>query len=357
MIGNRLKLARDAAGLSLRALEEAVDGLVSAQAIGKYENDQMMPGSDVLLALARVLKVSPEYLLSDREVALSGVDFRKGPATGAREEKAVEAIVIDHLERYLEVEDILPDAHLNWAAPRLKALAISTPEDAEDAAEALRGAWQIGIDPIPSMAELLEDYGVKVIALDLPQAVSGSKAFARRNGERDVAVIVVNKNHNGERQRFTLAHELGHLVLTLQGEAWTDKTAEKACDRFAGAFLVARSMLYKRLGRVRTGLSMGELLELKGLFKVSVSMLVLRCKQLGIISQALFNRLWGQMVRMRWAGKAAVEPQPCAPEVPTRMERLCLRAATEQAISDAKAAELLQISVRTLGERLLPAGV
>ena len=75
---------------------------MSAQAIGKYENDHMMPGSDVLLALARALKVSPEYLLSSRDIALSGVDFRKEPAAGVREEKAVEAVVIDHLERYLE---------------------------------------------------------------------------------------------------------------------------------------------------------------------------------------------------------------------------------------------------------------
>ena len=45
MIGNRLKRARDAAGMSLRDLEAAIQGQVSAQAIGKYERDEMMPGS------------------------------------------------------------------------------------------------------------------------------------------------------------------------------------------------------------------------------------------------------------------------------------------------------------------------
>lgn len=355
MIGNRLKLAREAAGLSLRAMEDAIGAKVSAQAIGKYENDQMMPGSDVLLALARALKVSPEYLLSSRDIALSGVDFRKEPAAGAREEKAVEAVVIDHLERYLEVEELLPDALLDWAAPKAKEFVINSAEDAEAAADALRRLWKIGIDPIPAMAELLEDNGVKVIALDLPQAVSGSKAFASREGQQPVAVIVVNKNHNGERQRFTLAHELAHLVLQLKGE-WEDKDGEKAADRFAGAFLVTREMLFKRLGKVRTALSLGELLELKAFFRVSVSMLAVRCKQLGIIGQAVFNRLWGTMVRMKWVGKAAIEPHPFAPEVPTRMERLCLRAVMEEAMSGAKAGELLQISVRELDARLSPAG-
>jgi Zn-dependent peptidase ImmA (M78 family) len=113
-------------------------------------------------------------------------------------------------------------------------------------------------------------------------------------------------------------------------------------------------MLVKRLGKVRTALSLGELLELKAYFRVSVSMLTLRCKQLGIIGQAAFNRLWGTMVRMKWVGKAAIEPHPFAPEVPTRMERLCLRAVMEEAMSGAKAGELLQISVRELDARLSP---
>lgn len=356
MIGNRLRLAREAAGLSLRAMEDAISGKVSAQAIGKYENDQMMPGSDVLLALARALKVSPEYLLSNRDIALSGVDFRKDPATGAKEEKAVEAVVIDHLERYLEVEELLPDALLDWLAPTAKEFSIRSVEEAEAAADALRRLWKIGIDPIPAMAELLEDNGVKVIALDLPQAVSGSKAFASRDGQHPVAVIVVNKNHNGERQRFTLAHELAHLVLQLKGD-WEEKEGEKAADRFAGAFLVTSEMLFKRLGKVRTALSLGELLELKAFFRVSVSMLAVRCKQLGIISKAVFNSLWGTMVRMNWVGKTAVEPNPFEAETPTRMERLCLRAVMEEAMSGAKAGELLQISVRELDARLSPAGV
>ena len=41
MIGNRLRRAREAAGFSLRELEAAIEGLVTAQAIGKYERDEM----------------------------------------------------------------------------------------------------------------------------------------------------------------------------------------------------------------------------------------------------------------------------------------------------------------------------
>ena len=45
MIGNKLKIARSASGLALRALAEAMGGIVSAQAIGKYERNEDMPVS------------------------------------------------------------------------------------------------------------------------------------------------------------------------------------------------------------------------------------------------------------------------------------------------------------------------
>lgn len=351
MIGNRLKRARDALGLSLRDLEAAINGQVSAQAIGKYERDEMMPGSTVLLAMAKALRVSPDFLLSERQVELTGIDFRKAPQAGAKEERAVEASILDQVERYLELEELFPSEDDGWTAPEGGAFEIHRIEDAEQAAASLRQLWSLGIDPIPLMAELLEDKGVKVIALDLPESVSGSKAFVRRPQKSDVPVIVVNQHHNGERQRFTLAHELAHLVLRFKGLSEADE--EKAADRFAGAFLMAKEMMLRLLGGHRTSISLGELAELKKIFKVSIASLAVRCAQLGVLTKAAYGRLWSQIRGFGWNGPASSEPNPFPPEVPLRMERMCMRAVAESAISDAKAAELLGISVRELDRRLL----
>lgn len=351
MIGNRLKRAREAVGMSLRELEAAIQGQVSAQAIGKYERDEMMPSSTILLALSKALEVSPEYLLSERDIELTGVDFRKAPQAGAKEERAVEASVLDQVERYLELEELLPGVEQFWEAPDDQMFEVGRIEDAELAADALRRLWELGIDPIPSLAELLEDKGVKVIALALPENVSGSKAFVQRPDHQDVPVIVVNGGHNGERQRFTLAHELAHLVLRFSG--LNDADQEKAADRFAGAFLMAKDMVLRLLGPHRTSISIGELAELKKLFKVSIASLVVRCAQLGIITKAVYGRLWGQIKSLGWNGAASNEPGTLTAEVPQRMERLCLRAVAEGAISEARAAELLGISVRELDRRLM----
>ena len=350
MIGNRLKRAREALGLSLRDLESAIHGQVSAQAIGKYERGEMMPGSTVLLALAKALRISPEFLLSEREVELIGVDFRKASQAGAKEERAVEASVLDQVERYLELEELLPGLDDAWAAPRSAKFDIHLVEDAEQAADALRKLWSLGSDPIASMTELLEDKGIKVIALDLPASVSGSKALVRRREQDDVPVIVVNQHHNGERQRFTLAHELAHLVLRTND--LSDAEQEKAADRFAGAFLMAKDTVLRLLGSHRTSISLGELAELKKIFKVSIASLAVRCSQLGVLTKAAYGRLWAQIRGLGWNGPASSEPNSLPAEVPLRMERMCLRAVAEGAISEAKAADLLNISVRELDRRL-----
>ena len=146
MIGQRLKLARSAAGLSLRGLEERIGNRVTAQAIGKYERNESMPGSSVLIALADALDVSVDYLISDQEMVLEAVDFRKKKITSKREECQVEAKVLHFLERYLMVEELLNLPSVEWHSPREAPYpVIRDVSEADRAARSLRrslGPWQ-----------------------------------------------------------------------------------------------------------------------------------------------------------------------------------------------------------------------
>jgi Zn-dependent peptidase ImmA (M78 family) len=343
MIGARLKLARAAAGLSLRGLEERLGGLVSAQGIGKYERDEMMPSSTVLIALAKTLGVTEEHLLNTADVELVGVEFRKQKLTTVKDDAAVRARILSEVERYLEIERILHLDSSEADVPRKRP--VRTLESVETAASALREHWQLGRDAIPNLCEFLEEKGIKICAIDLPEKVSGVQALVRTAKDDPLPVIVVNANHAGERQHFTIAHELGHLYLSpAEG-----LDIEPACQRFAGAFLVPRDVLLREVGHHRRSISLHELLALKLLFGVSAQAIAYRCKDLGIIGQATFTAIFRQFSARNWRLR---EPQSFAPERPARFERLCLRALAEELISESKASELLQKSVRKVEELL-----
>ena len=337
MIGSRLKLARAAAGLSLRALEERLDGLVTAQAIGKYERDAMMPSSSVLIALARALGVTEDYLLNPADVELVAVEFRKHKLTSTKDDATVRAGILSVVERYVEVERIL---HLNGSAPLIpKPRVVRTVEGAEQAAGALRDEWQLGDDAIPNLCELLEEKGIKVCSIQLPPGVSGVQAVVRTAEHEKLPVIVVNADHAGERQRFTAAHELGHLCLGVKG----DLDPESACHRFAGAFLVPAKVLLREIGRSRRTVTPRELFELKRLFGVSAQAIAYRCKDLGIIGPSAYQGIFKMFNARGWRVE---EPRPIGRERPARFERLCIRALAEGLISESKASELLQKTVK-----------
>ena len=344
MIGKRLGLARAAAGLSLRELEARINGLVSAQAIGKYERDEMMPSSTVLIALAGALNVSEEYLLNPADVELVGVEFRKKQLTSAKETAEVRARILSEVERYLEVEWILaieaPKVFPADVRPHVRSM-----DSVEAAADKLREFWDLGEDPIPDLCEFLEEKGIKVCALPLPENVSGVQAEVRSASEDHLPVIVVNSRHPGERQRFTMAHELGHLYLRVGGGL----DPEKACHRFAGAFLVPSRMLVREVGRHRKDVSVRELFQLKQRFGVSAQAITYRCKDLGIFGQSLFAQVFKIFNARKWRMH---EPNEMPGEQPQRFERLCIRALAEGVISEAKASELLGKTVRELVESL-----
>ncbi len=348
MIGQRLKLARSAAGLSLRGLEERIGSRVTAQAIGKYERDESMPGSGVLIALADALDVSVDYLVGDQEMVLEAVDFRKKRRTSKREESQVEATVLHFLERYLLVEELLNLPSVEWHSPREAPYPVMRDvSEADRAARSLRDHWGLGNDPIPNLVELLEEQGIKVLAVDLTN-IDGLTARVRRIGKGALPVIVVNRKEWGERQRFTLAHELGHLVMDVTAKV----NEEKAAHRFAGAFLMPADVLWAEIGKHRTAIGWGELFELKRLFGASVQAITYRCKDLGIFSEAAFRRLFNDFDRFGWRSPPYEEPHARKGEEPKRFERLTFRALAEGAISESKAAELLSLSVQDLNRRM-----
>jgi Zn-dependent peptidase ImmA (M78 family)/transcriptional regulator with XRE-family HTH domain len=342
MFGERLQLARKKTGYSLRDLADALRGEVTAQAIGKYERGEMMPSSGVLARLGKILGVSLEYLLSDEVEELEAVEFRKLSSTSAGDRAQVEARVIDCLQRYLAIEEILELDSGAWQAPRFGKRLLVREGEGEALAQDLRKEWELGIDPIPNMSALLEDHGIKVLVIPLPDRVSGLTCLVRRPKHKArVLVIVVNQDSTLERRRLTLAHELAHRLIDESSRV----DHEKASNVFAGAFLVPRNHLIREIGEKRKALGYEELIQLKRMYRVSAAAFLVRLKQVGIVDESTLAYAFQTYAR----GWRSNEPEPLEGpkdagkcELPRRFERFCYRALAEGMISLGKATELLQ---------------
>ncbi|WP_299656397.1 XRE family transcriptional regulator [uncultured Jannaschia sp.] len=344
MLGQRLKLARKKAGLSLRDLAERMEPHVSAQAISKYEADKMLPSSSVLVGLGRSLDVSLDFLMGGQVEELCGIEFRKHSRTGAKDRARAEAIVLEHLEDYLAVEDILDAPPQANAFGDEVGLRVESFEQIDHAARKLRRSWKLGIDPIPSLSALLEEKGIRLVQADLPERFDGLTCTVRCAGERSsFPVVVVSSRASVERRRFTLAHELAHRIIASSDNP--NISLEKAMNRFAGAFLAPEEHLCSEFGGGRHGTTYREILRVKHVYGMSAAAMLVRLGQTGLLPEGVVQYAFRTWAR-RWRTE---EPEPLregegfdAFERPRRYKSLVWRAVGEEMISPVRAAQLLK---------------
>lgn len=343
MFGERLKLARRKAGVSLRGLSGAMGGSVSAQSIGKYERGEMMPSFEVVTQLADILEVSLHYMMSEQVAQLENIEFRKTSGISAREKAQVEATVVEKLESYLAIEEIIGIDSTSSLPSESERGFLGREEDAETLAEDLRRKWKLGTDPIPNMTTLLENHGIRVLLVDLPEKVSGLTCVAHSpHRKQPVPAIIVNRNMTLERRRFTLGHELAHRLVAPDSLA----DQEKGANVFAGAFLVPKNHLVSQVGNRRKAFCFQEIVRLKRMYRISAATLLVRLNQVGIMSKSALAYAFQTYAR----GWKLSEPHPLEPdekkgeyEAPHRFERLCYWALAEKLIMPMKACELLQL--------------
>jgi Zn-dependent peptidase ImmA (M78 family) len=323
----RLASARRMAGLSLQGLADLMENRISKQAINQFEQGKSKPESGTLQDMAKALNVSLDYFFRTTTTTFEKLAYRKKVKLTKTEEAAIQETAKDKLERYFEVE-ALTDTQLKFQSP-IAGTFISCHEDIENAANALREKWNLGIKPIPSVIEMLEEKGLKVIEIDASDAFQGFSAEANEE-----LVIVLNKNDDACRKRFTAVHELAHIVLQI------DETLdeEKTCHSFAGAFLFPRQSVIEVFSEKRKKVAFAELKQQKEYYGLSIQAILMRLRNLEIINDATYK---GFMIWMTKMGYRSKEPGKYAgTEKAIRFSSLVYRAAIEEVVSLSKAASL-----------------
>jgi Zn-dependent peptidase ImmA (M78 family)/DNA-binding XRE family transcriptional regulator len=335
MLADRLERARKAAGLSYREAGERV--ALSHTAISRYEKSELTPSTEQLAKLAKAYGVRMDYFLRQHQVEEASFQFRKRSRLSGGRLDTIKFKILDLIERRLELESFFPARQVAGQAEiAYLPYRIEHPEQIEGIAESVRAAWALGLDPIPDLADLLEARGFRVLAIDIGEEEKDLfDGLATRVG--DEPVIVMGSHWPGDRQRFTLAHELGHALL--HGRLVADLDEEKACNHFAGAFLLPAVAIRERLGPKRHQLELRELLLLKQEFGISMQGVAFRAQQSGIITAEQSREIH---VLFRKRGWHKVEPgEQLPPERIVRFEALVYHALAEDFISESKAAELL----------------
>lgn len=336
--GKRLLSARKMAGMSLEALSQATGSLVSKQAISKYEKGKASPGSEVMIALARALGVKVDYFFRSSQVAIEGLNFRKNTRLAAKERDRITHQTIEFLQKYIEIERILNighEANIPVARKRIKAQ-----EDIEQAAAEIRKSWNLGEAPIPQLTELLEDHGFKIYEVEGDENFAGLSGYASGIG---IPIIAVSRGGDCVRKRFTIAHELAHLLLDFS--ACEEKHHERLCHAFAGALLLPERIIREEFGGVRKRVTQWELKKLKGIYGISMQAIMARAHTLGIIDDQSYRLFSIYVSKNGWRKDEPGEYS--GKEKANRFKQLVLHAAAEQVISYSKGAELLGL---TLGQ-------
>lgn len=333
MIGQRLKQVRLARGLSLDELAAHLGGIVTKQALSKYEVGKSQPSSPILARLAETLGVKMAYLLSEPTISVEFIAYRKKASMPVKEQDQLKSRIGQQMEDRIRLQELFsPD--VPFAFP-LQEYTVSTLEDAEAAALQLRGKLQLGRDPIGSMVTTLETSGVHVLEVDASDKFDGISAIIRKSDGVAVAgAVVTRQGLPGERQRLNRAHELGHLVLDVAEGV----DEEKAAFRFAGAFLSPAEVFIQDVGAKRTSVSVSELLALKQKYGMSMQALLYRMKVLSIISDTYYTDWCISINRRGWKRD---EPGQLPSETPLWLRQHVLRAHAEGMVSTMEAETML----------------
>lgn len=279
-----LVLARESRGMTQADVAERSH--ISQGSISKWENRLAEPFDGATERLSAALHYPTRFFYQpEAYYGLPPTFYRKRASVGKRMLNRLHArmtVIRLHLVRLLRSVTLEPGLPL----PELEVDEQGSPEEV---ARVLRATWMVRAGPIPALVDLLERAGILVIPLD----PGIEKVDAVGWNLPDLPpLIFFNPAAPPDRIRFSIAHELGHLVMhripteDMEGEA----------NRFAAEFLAPSDQL---AGHLRE-LSLERLARLKLVWRISMAALLYRAKELDCLTDRQYRYYWTQFGKRGW---------------------------------------------------------
>lgn len=323
----RLIEARDARGLTQVALADIINRKSSS--ISRWETNSQSPELDALDALSKALNIPTSFFLqpSINHQGETPMFFRSMASTTQIIRKRTEARmkwaqdISFSLQEWLD----LPDVNV----PKLDVTDYREirDEDIEQIANECRKVWALGSGPISDVLLVLENAGIIVIKEEVGTVkMDGLSNWSEKDGRP--YILIAKDKDTCCRSRMDAAHELGHLVLhhklkpkTLKNTA-DFKEIERQAFYFAGAFLMPEESFASEIWSP----SLNSFLVLKERWKTSVGAMIMRCANLGIITEEHQRRIWKHYSAKGWRKQEPLDDvlEPEKPRLLSRSIRLLI---------------------------------
>lgn len=296
---------------------------VQSTSISNYERGRQSPSPDVMERLVGVLNQPPAFFLHPMFPAGAEDIWWRAMSSATKSARARAQArhawlreIVEYLSEYVDFPSVnIPDFNLPANVQEIATGII------EDIAAECRRFWKLGTGPIADVVLLMENNGVIVSRGEL--AAENLDAYSQRpNDSEHPLVFLGSDKESAARSRHDASHELGHLILHRHVDAKSIrnpvlfKLIEEQAHRFASAFNLPAQGFADQLWAP----TLDAFLALKPHWKVAIAAMIMRCEQLGIITEEQARRSWINMSRRGWRKQEPLDDR-LVPEQPRLLRR------------------------------------
>jgi Zn-dependent peptidase ImmA (M78 family) len=330
----QLTFAREYRGYSQTELASQIRGL-SQSNLSRFEKGIGYLSDDVISRVVSFLNF-PEFFF-EKNIANrpENAHYRKRAGVNKKEKSIIEhsirliGYIIDQMSTFLEFPEFA-----------VKTIDIEEGFSPEYIAQYTRRYLGMKDEPVRDIHSLLERNGIIIVEMDADRELFDGVSFLTDTG---FPVMVINRDFTNDRKRFTIAHELGHMIIhTNESFLFPDhRNKEDEANRFASEFLMPKEAIENSL----RNLKLSYLTELKRYWLTSMASIIRRSKDLNCISDDKYRQFNIELSRKGFKRR---EPLDVYIDKPNLFSAACELLRKELEYSDAELSEAFSLPVDVL---------
>ena len=333
-----ITLARESRGLNQTEFAKKIN--TTQGNLSKIERDEATISEELFDRICSELNYKPSFFYKQNPVLPVDTYYRKNRIIDQKTKLQAEALI--NIYKFC-VEDMLRSIEIPTS--NIITLTNQKYESPQKVAQYLRSRWGVPKGAIKDMTELLESNGIIVIKVDFGTTKIAGRTVVTQTGQ---PIIFINSELSGDRERLTLAHELGHIVLHINNEPLFIGDEEPEAFLFGMEFLMP---LNDCISDFDESLTLTKLSDLKRIWKVSMQSILYRVQNENIVSERRCSYLWIEISRRGWR---KAEPINIPKEEPQLLSKLAKMHLSELEYSKTDLAELFGLEEDDLTNWILP---